>query len=68
MPEGDLAVMKTGYLIIFEAEDGLRIPSGVVHHSREDAIRAKDRRDQRGTPLDIIEIQWDDRKASKSWR
>lgn len=60
--------MRTGYLIIFETADGLRIPSGVVHHSREDAVTAKDREDQRGVPLDIIEIQWDDSIASKPWR
>ncbi|MGM4998687.1 hypothetical protein AB8A05_08130 [Tardiphaga sp. 538_B7_N1_4] len=56
-----------GYLIIFETADGLRIPSAVVHHTREGANIAKGRADQRGKPVDIVEIEWDDSIASKPW-
>jgi hypothetical protein len=61
-------MMKTGYLIIFETDDGFRIPSGIVHHTRQDAISAEARKDQRGKSLDIVEIEWNDSTAVKPWR
>ena len=61
-------MMRTGHLIIFETDDGLRIPSAIVHRTLRDAEAARERADQRGRAIDIIEIQWDDSTASKAWR
>jgi hypothetical protein len=61
---------QKGWIIIFEGDGALvdeRHPSAVVHASREKAEAARDRLTQVGKHLDIIEIDWDDSRATKPW-
>lgn len=63
--------MAHGFIIIFESRDDTlpneRHPSALVHCTRKQAEAARDRHDQVGKALDIIEITWNDSGANKPW-
>ena len=58
--------METGFIAIFES-DGYRYPSGIVHKSFDAAKKASGQPDRKGNPIDVIEIEWDDSRASSPW-
>ncbi|MCK1497997.1 MULTISPECIES: hypothetical protein [unclassified Bradyrhizobium] len=59
---------KTGWVIVFESvTEPERYTSALIHRSKLEAQQAWDRGDQKGRPLEIIPIDWDDSAAKTNW-
>ena len=59
---------KTGWVIVFESvTEPERYTSATIHRSKQEAQSAWDRGDQKGRPLEIVEISWDDSGTKSKW-